>query len=129
MIATAGRVLRQLRHDPRTVAMLCVVPALLLVLLRYVFDSAAAFSRLAPALLGIFPFLLMFLVTSIATLARADVRHAGAADDHAAAAHRPARRLRARVRRRRAGAGGDHARGRGRCSASTSPARPSGWSS
>jgi ABC-2 type transport system permease protein len=33
-----------------------------------VFDSAAVFSRLAPALIAIFPFLLMFLVTSIATL-------------------------------------------------------------
>jgi ABC-2 type transport system permease protein len=68
MIATAVRVLRQLRHDPRTIALLVVVPGLLLILLRYVFDSTAVFSRLAPALLGIFPFLLMFLVTSIATL-------------------------------------------------------------
>lgn len=68
MIPTAARVLRQLRHDPRTIALLVVVPGVLLILLRYVFDSAAAFSRLAPALLGIFPFLLMFLVTSIATL-------------------------------------------------------------
>jgi ABC-2 type transport system permease protein len=68
MIATAVRVLRQLRHDPRTIALLIIVPSLLFVLLRYVFDSADAFSHLAPALLGIFPFLLMFLVTSIATL-------------------------------------------------------------
>lgn len=68
MIATALRVVRQLRHDPRTVALLVVVPGVLLVLLRFVFDSATAFSHLAPALLGIFPFLLMFLVTSIATL-------------------------------------------------------------
>jgi ABC-2 type transport system permease protein len=45
-----------------------VVPALLMVLLRYVFDSASTFSRIAPALLGFFPFLLMFLVTSITTL-------------------------------------------------------------
>jgi ABC-2 type transport system permease protein len=67
VIATAHRVLRQLRHDPRTVAMLVVVPALLMVVLRYVFDDKRAFSHLAPALLGIFPFLLMFLVTSIAT--------------------------------------------------------------
>jgi ABC-2 type transport system permease protein len=68
VIATAGRVLRQLRHDPRTIVLLVIVPGLLMVLLRYVFDSRAAFSHLAPALLGIFPFLLMFLVTSIATL-------------------------------------------------------------
>jgi ABC-2 type transport system permease protein len=66
--ATARRVLLQLRHDPRTVALMVVVPALLMVLLRYVFDSASTFSRIAPALLGFFPFLLMFLVTSITTL-------------------------------------------------------------
>jgi ABC-2 type transport system permease protein len=68
MIATGSRVLRQLRHDPRTIALLVVVPSVLMTLLRYVFNSKAAFSHLAPSLLGIFPFLLMFLVTSIATL-------------------------------------------------------------
>ena len=68
MIATAVRVLKQLRHDPRTAALLVFVPPLLMVLLRYVFDDKQAFSHIAPALLGIFPFLLMFLVTSIATL-------------------------------------------------------------
>jgi ABC-2 type transport system permease protein len=68
VIATALRVLRQLRHDPRTVALMVLVPALLMVLLRYVFDDEQTFSHTAPALLGIFPFLLMFLVTSIATL-------------------------------------------------------------
>jgi ABC-2 type transport system permease protein len=67
-LATARRVLLQLRHDPRTVALMVVVPAALMVLLRYVFDSASTFSRIAPALLGFFPFLLMFLVTSITTL-------------------------------------------------------------
>jgi ABC-2 type transport system permease protein len=66
--ATARRVLLQLRHDPRTIVLLLALPSLLLVLLRYVFDSEAVFNRIAPALLGIFPFLLMFLVTSIATL-------------------------------------------------------------
>jgi ABC-2 type transport system permease protein len=68
MIATMCRVLQQLRHDPRTIALLIVVPAALMVLLRYVFDSKQEFAHIAPALLGIFPFLLMFLVTSIATL-------------------------------------------------------------
>ncbi|MFN2517515.1 MAG: ABC transporter permease [Jatrophihabitantaceae bacterium] len=67
-LATARRVLLQLRHDPRTVALMVVVPSLLMVLLRYVFDSARVFSAIAPALLGFFPFLLMFLVTSITTL-------------------------------------------------------------
>src|SRR5664279_573757 len=67
-LATAGRGLRQLRHDPRTIALLIIVPSGLMVLLRYVFDSKIAFNVLAPALLGIFPFTLMFLVTSITTL-------------------------------------------------------------
>jgi ABC-2 type transport system permease protein len=67
-LATAARVLKQLRHDPRTVVLLIAVPSLLLVLVRYVFDSAVAFSSFAPALLGVFPFTLMFLVTSITTL-------------------------------------------------------------
>jgi ABC-2 type transport system permease protein len=66
--ATMRRVLLQLRHDPRTVALLVALPSLLMVLLRYVFDSKQTFSNIAPALLGIFPFLLMFLVTSITTL-------------------------------------------------------------
>lgn len=66
--ATTRRILRQLRHDPRTVALLLLVPVLLVVLLRYMFDSAAAFDRVAPALLGIFPFVVMFLVTSVTTL-------------------------------------------------------------
>lgn len=68
ILATARRVLLQLRHDPRTVVLLIAVPALLMVLLRFVFDSESRFSTLAPALLGIFPFTLMFLVTSITTL-------------------------------------------------------------
>lgn len=67
-LATARRILAQLRHDPRTVVMLLLVPSVLIVLLRYVFDSAQAFGRIAPALLGIFPFVVMFLVTSVATL-------------------------------------------------------------
>lgn len=67
-LSTARRILTQLRHDPRTVAMLLVVPAFLIALLRYVFDSEALFDRIAPALLGIFPFIVMFLVTSVATL-------------------------------------------------------------
>src|SRR5438445_3665927 len=68
MIATASRVLRQLRHDPRTVGLMLVVPTVLMILLRYVLNSEPVFSHVAPTLLGIFPFLLMFLVTSIATL-------------------------------------------------------------
>jgi ABC-2 type transport system permease protein len=68
MKATTVRVLWQLRHDPRTVVLLMAVPAVLMTLLRYVFNSKAEFGQVAPDLLGIFPFLLMFLVTSVATL-------------------------------------------------------------
>lgn len=68
LLATSRRVLTQLRHDPRTVALMLVVPSALMVLLRYVFDSAAVFGRIAPALLGFFPFLIMFIVTSITML-------------------------------------------------------------
>jgi ABC-2 type transport system permease protein len=66
--ATTLRVLTQLRHDPRTVVLMVVIPPALMTMLRYVFDSAFVFSRLAPALLGFFPFLLMFLLTAITTL-------------------------------------------------------------
>ncbi|WP_033437194.1 ABC transporter permease [Saccharothrix sp. NRRL B-16314] len=67
-LATAKRILTQLRHDHRTVALMVLMPSLLLVLLRYVFDSGQAFNRAAPALLGVFPFTIMFIVTSITTL-------------------------------------------------------------
>jgi ABC-2 type transport system permease protein len=65
--STAERVLRQLRHDPRTVALLLVVPSLLMALLAWILDDAD-WQHYAPALLGIFPMLVMFLVTSVATL-------------------------------------------------------------
>jgi ABC-2 type transport system permease protein len=67
-LATAHRLLTQLRHDRRTIALLFGVPVLLMVLLRYVFDVALVFDHVAPSLLGIFPFTVMFLVTSVATL-------------------------------------------------------------
>jgi len=68
-LATALRVLTQLRHDPRTIALLLVVPCVLLALLRYVFDrTPATFDRIGAPLLGIFPFTVMFVVTSVATL-------------------------------------------------------------
>ncbi|MFG2359568.1 ABC transporter permease [Streptomyces sp. NPDC048521] len=67
--ATAARVLRQLRHDPRTIALLILIPCLMLILLRYVFDaSPRTFDNIGASLLGIFPLITMFLVTSIATL-------------------------------------------------------------
>lgn len=68
LLATTRRVMTQLRHDPRSVALMVVVPTLLMVLLRYVFDSERIFDQIAPALLGFFPFLMMFLITSITML-------------------------------------------------------------
>ncbi|QVQ50972.1 ABC transporter permease [Spiractinospora alimapuensis] len=66
--ATAVRILRQLAHDPRTIVMMLLAPPLLLFLMRYVFDDERFFDEIAPKLIAIFPFLVMFLVTSIATL-------------------------------------------------------------
>ena len=67
--ATARRILRQLSHDHRTVALIFVVPCLLLTLLRWMFnENLATFNTIAPALLAIFPFIIMFLITSITTL-------------------------------------------------------------
>jgi ABC-2 type transport system permease protein len=68
-LATALRVLTQLRRDPRTVLLLIVVPPLLLVLLRYMFDgSESTFDRVGASLIGLFPFITMFLITSITML-------------------------------------------------------------
>jgi ABC-2 type transport system permease protein len=68
-VATTGRILRQLRHDRRTVALLVVVPALLLALLYFMYNNAdPTFDRIALIMLGVFPFVIMFLVTSIAML-------------------------------------------------------------
>ncbi|MET7641952.1 ABC transporter permease [Streptomyces sp. NPDC005438] len=68
-LATARRVLRQLGHDPRTIALLLLVPVLLLTLLYWVFDAnPRQFDAIGASLLGVFPLVTMFLVTSIATL-------------------------------------------------------------
>lgn len=68
-LATAVRVLWQIRRDPRTIALLMVVPAALLVLLRFIFDGREAiFQAIGAPLCGLFPFIVMFLVTSIAML-------------------------------------------------------------
>jgi ABC-2 type transport system permease protein len=67
-LATARRVLGQLRHDPRTLVMLLVVPCVLVGLLAWVFTGTPVFDRIGAPLLGIFPFVVMFLVTSVATL-------------------------------------------------------------
>jgi ABC-2 type transport system permease protein len=68
-VATAIRVLTQLRRDPRTIALLLVVPAALVTLIKFVFDQEpGAFDRIGGPLVGLFPFITMFLVTSITML-------------------------------------------------------------
>ena len=67
--ATAARVLRQLRRDRRTLALVFLVPPLLLTLFKYVFiGQPQTFDRVGAPLVGIFPLISMFLVTSIAML-------------------------------------------------------------
>jgi ABC transporter DrrB family efflux protein len=67
-LATTGRVLSQIRHDPQTVGLLLVVPSLLIGLMAWIFSDTPVFDQVGPAMLALFPFILMFLVTSIATL-------------------------------------------------------------
>ncbi|GAB2690496.1 ABC transporter permease [Thalassiella azotivora] len=67
-LATAARVLRQLRHDHRTVALVLVLPCVLVGLLAWVYEGTPVFDRVGAQLLGVFPFVVMFLVTSVATL-------------------------------------------------------------
>ena len=69
-LAVAGRVLTQVRRDHRTLAMLLVVPCVLITLLWWMFTDLPGdlFDRFGPGLLAMFPFIVMFLVTSVTTL-------------------------------------------------------------
>jgi ABC-2 type transport system permease protein len=67
--AVALRVLEQLRRDPRTLVLILAVPCLLELLLQQMFGrSSTVFQQVGTPLLGIFPFITMFLVTSITML-------------------------------------------------------------
>ena len=67
--ATALRVLTQLRRDPRTLALLLLVPVALVFLLEQLFaDRRVVFQQIGGPLLGMFPLIAMFLVTSITML-------------------------------------------------------------
>ena len=69
MLATAGRVLGQLRHDPRSIALMLIAPSLLVGLFAWLFsDQEGVFDRFGGAILALFPFIVMFLITSITTL-------------------------------------------------------------
>ncbi len=67
-LATAARVLRQLRTDHRTIALILVVPCVLLGLVAWIYAGTPVFDAIGPALLGVFPMVVMFVVTSVATL-------------------------------------------------------------
>jgi ABC-2 type transport system permease protein len=67
--ATTHRVLQQLRRDPRTLAMVFIVAPALLTLFKYIFDhEPAVFARIGAPMIGLFPLIMMFLITSIAML-------------------------------------------------------------
>jgi len=69
-LAVTRRVLIQLRRDHRTSAMLLVLPCAIMTLLWWMFTDlpGLGFTALAPALLALIPFIVMFLVTSVTTL-------------------------------------------------------------
>jgi ABC-2 type transport system permease protein len=67
--STTRRILSQLRHDHRTIGLMLVVPILLLTILYFMFEDApGVFDRIGLIMLGVFPFVIMFLITSIAML-------------------------------------------------------------
>lgn len=69
IFATAQRILYQVSHDRRTLLMIMLVPCILLIILKYVFQAQPqVFERIGPMILGIFPLTVMFVITSIATL-------------------------------------------------------------
>src|SRR5688572_4286941 len=68
-LATSRRVMQQLSHDHRTLALLFVMPVVLLGLLAWIFSATPrVFDSLGAPLLAIFPFMMMFIVTSITSL-------------------------------------------------------------
>lgn len=67
-LMTSARVLQQIRHDPRTIALMLVVPSALIGLMAWIFTDTQTFARIGPSMIALFPFIVMFLVTSIATL-------------------------------------------------------------
>ncbi|WP_425955135.1 ABC transporter permease [Xylanimonas sp. McL0601] len=66
-LATADRVLAQLRHDHRTVALILVLPCLIVGLVAWMFNGTPVLDQFGPVLVGFFPLFVMFLVTSVTT--------------------------------------------------------------
>ncbi len=67
-LATASRVFTQLRHDHRSLALIIVLPCVVLGLIAWLFDGTPVLNQFGPVYVGIFPVVVMFLVTSVATL-------------------------------------------------------------
>jgi ABC-2 type transport system permease protein len=68
-LATAVRVLTQLRRDPRTILLILLVPTVLVALFEQIFsERRMVFQGIGGPMLGLFPFIAMFLVTSITML-------------------------------------------------------------
>jgi ABC-2 type transport system permease protein len=69
LLNTAGRVLSQLRHDKRTIGLIVAVPLVLLTLVYYLFENQVqTFDFVGLIMLGLFPFIIMFIITSVAML-------------------------------------------------------------
>jgi ABC-2 type transport system permease protein len=71
-LATTSRILRQLLADHRSVAMILVVPSLIITLMYFMFQDAphrpgtpTPFNNACLIMLGVFPLIVMFLITSI----------------------------------------------------------------
>ncbi len=74
--ATAVRVLTQIRRDPRTIGLIVVIPLLLMTLFWWMvkdlppgpMTAGLDFDVVGPKLMGLFPLIMMFLITSVTTL-------------------------------------------------------------
>lgn len=67
-LGVSARVITQVRNDKRTLGLMMLVPSLLIGLLSWMLDSQKTFNHVGPSLVGLFPFTVMFLLTSITTL-------------------------------------------------------------
>lgn len=69
ILATATRIFHQLRRDPRTVALMLLVPAIFLVVLRFVFyDAFEVYERSGPLMIAVMTFVVSFVVAAVSTL-------------------------------------------------------------
>ena len=69
IIATIVRILRQIRRDHMSLALLLGAPTVVMGILSYMLsDIPGSFNRWGVTILAVFPLMLMFIVTSVATL-------------------------------------------------------------